>query len=247
MESENQKPKTLSPKQKGFLYFYKSHQWLYGRWQRFKRVLNTFSDSTLFYVLIYCIALFVIQKGLNLFQIAPSPGELQSLGFAIAGIIGASIAIIFSFSTFILQSTADLFSTQYLNKFIRDKKEKYIFWTLVILTVASFLIPIFLQYSVIEILLSILFVAFLLIYSLYKELRKRINPETTLTKIKDDAINQLEYANKELKKQAHIQNKIFEYENEKKDFSLAIQYKANQNWNVLPLENIKYLYEIGLR
>ncbi len=247
MENEKGKSNILSPKQKGFLYFYKAKQWLHSRWLRLKYALTIFSDSVLFYVLIFCIALFFIQKGLNLFEITPSSEDLRGLGFAIAGIIGASIAIIFSFSTFILQSTADLFSTQYLNKFIQDKKEKYIFWTLVILTVASFLTPIFVQYSVIEILLSILFSAFLLIYSLYKELRKRINPETTLAKIRNDAIRQLEYASKEMKKQAHIQNKIFKYEGENKNLSLAIQYKSNQNWNVIPLENVKYLYEIGLR
>ena len=247
MEKETGKPNTLSLKQKSFLYYFKSQQWLRGHWMRFKRRVTDFSDSTLFYILIFCIALFLIQKGLDIFQITPSPEELQGFGFASAGIIGASIAIIFSFSTFILQSTADLFSTQYLNKFIQDRKEKFIFWSLVILTVASFLVPIFIQYSIIEILLSILFVAFLLIYSLYKELRKRINPETTLTKIRDDAVRQLEYANKELKKQAHIQNKIFEYKEENKNLSLAIQYKSNPNWNVVPLENIKYLYEIGLR
>lgn len=247
MEKEIAKSNTLSLRQKSLLYYFKSQQWLRGHWMKFKRGLADFSDSTLFYILIFCIALFLIQKGLDIFRVTPSPGELQGFGFAGAGIIGASIAIIFSFSTFILQSTADLFSTQYLNKFIQDKKEKYIFWALVILTIASFLIPIFLQYSVIEILLSILFVAFLLIYSLYKELRKRINPETTLTKIRNDAVYQLEYVNKELKKQAHIQNKIFEYKEENKNLSLAIQYKSNPNWNVLPLENIKYLYEIGLR
>lgn len=247
MEKETKKSNTLSLRQKSLLYYFKSQQWLRGHWIRFKRVLADFSDSTLFYVLIFCIVLFSIQKGLDIFQITPSSEELRGFGFASAGIIGASIAIIFSFSTFILQSTADLFSTQYLNKFIQDKKEKYIFWTLVILTVASFLVPIFVQYYVIEILLSILFLAFLLIYSLYKELRKRINPETTLTKIRDDAVRQLEYADKELKKQAHIQNKIFEYEEESENLSLAIQYKSNPNWNVLPLENVKYLYEIGLR
>lgn len=247
MEKESEKSNTLSLKQKSLLYYFKSQQWLRGHWIRFKRELAIFSDSTLFYILIFCIALFSIQKGLDIFKITPSPEELQGFGFASAGIIGASIAIIFSFSTFILQSTADLFSTQYLNKFIQDKKEKYIFWTLVALTVASFLVPIFFQNSVIEILLSILFLAFLLIYSLYKELRKRINPETTLGKIKEDAVDQLEYANRELKKQSYIQNKIFQYKEESKNLSLAIQYKSNQNWNVVPLENVKYLYEIGLR
>ena len=247
MDKKTEKSNDLSLKQKCLLYFYKSRQWMYNHWLKIRSTLNIFIDSTLFYILVFSIALFFVQKGLGFFEIAPSSEDLRGLGFAIAGIIGASIAIIFSFSTFILQSTADLFSTQYLNKFIQDKKERYIFWTLVILTIASFLVPIFIQYSVIEILLSILFVAFLLIYSLYKELRKRINPETTLTKIRDDAVRQLEYANKELKKQAHIQNKIFEYEKESKNLSLAIQYKSNPNWNVLPLENIKYLYEIGLR
>ena len=247
MDKKTEKSNDLSLKQKCLLYFYKSKQWMYNHWLKIRSTLNIFIDSTLFYILVFSIALFFVQKGLGFFEIAPSSEDLRGLGFAIAGIIGASIAIIFSFSTFILQSTADLFSTQYLNKFIQDKKERYIFWTLVILTIASFLVPIFIQYSVIEILLSILFVAFLLIYSLYKELRKRINPETTLTKIRDDAVRQLEYANKELKKQAHIQNKIFEYEKESKNLSLAIQYKSNPNWNVLPLENIKYLYEIGLR
>jgi hypothetical protein len=238
---------TFSFKQKCLLYYYTSQQWLRGHWMRFKRGVTDFSDSTLFYILIFCTALFLIQKGLDIFQITPSPEELQGFGFACAGIIGASIAIIFSFSTFILQSTADLFSTQYLNKFIQDRKEKYIFWALVILTVASFLVPVFVQYSVIEILLLILFLAFLLIYYLYKELRKRINPVTTLAKIKNDAIRQLEYASKELKKEANIQNKIFKYEGENKNLSLAIQYRSNPNWNVLPLENVKYLYEIGLR
>ena len=110
------------------------------------------------------------------------------------------------------------FSTQYLIKFAKDKKEKYIFWSLVVLTVASFLTSIFFQYFVIEILFSILFINFLLIYSLYKELRKRINPETTLIKIKDDAIDWLEYVSKELKKRARIENKIFNMKMKSKIF-----------------------------
>lgn len=247
MEKEGEKTNTLSFKQKGLLYFFKSKQWLYNHWLKFKHTLVEFSDSIIFYTLIFSVALFLTQRGLIYLGINPAPEELRGLGFAIAGIIGASIAIIFSFSTFILQSTADLFSTQYLNKFIQDKKEKYIFWTLVVLTAVSFLVPIFLQDSVIEILLSILFIAFLLIYSIYKELRKRINPETTLTKIRNDAIKQLEYSHRVLNKHADIQNKIFEYKEANKGLSLAIQYKSNPGWNTVPLENIKYLYEIGLR
>lgn len=239
--------KKFTFKQKAFLYFYKSRQYVYNDWLITKERLIKFVDSFLFYLLIYSIFIFTLQKSLNWLNITISEDQLHNLGFTIAGIIGASIAIIFSFSTFILQSTADLFSTQYLHKFIQDKKEKYFFWILVALTVLSFLTPVFLKFSVLEILLTILFIAFYLIYSLYKELRTRISPDATLTKIRNDAVKRLSKINKELKKHAYIQDKIFEYEKESKNLSLAIQYKSNPNWNVLPLENVKYLYEIGLR
>ncbi len=247
MNKEIVNKKEFTLKQKIFLYFYKSEQYIYNDWLRTKADINKLSDSFLFYLFIFSILLFLFQKALIFFNIYISEDHLYNLAFSVAGIIGASIAIMFSFSTFILQSTADLFSTQYLNKFIQDKKEKVFFWMLVILTVLAFLTPVFIKYSVLEILAVILFIAFYLIYALYKELRQRINPETTLGKIRNDALLQLKKVNKELKKHAHIQNKIFEYNDESKSLSVAIQYKSNPNWNVLILENVKYLYEIGLR
>ncbi len=247
MKSEVKNDKKFTPKQKVILYLYKTRQYFYKDWLKTESDLVKFADSFLFYALIFSILLFLFQRGLMSLNISVSEDHLYSFAFAVAGIIGASIAIIFSFSTFILQSTADLFSTQYLNQFIQDKKEKYFFWLLVTLTILSFLTPIFVQCSVLEILATILFFAFYIIYSLYKELRTRINPETTLTKIKNDAIKRLNKVNKELKKHAKIQNKIFEYENERKNLSLAVLYKSNSNWNLFILEDIKYLYEIGLR
>lgn len=247
METKPNHLKDLSFKQKFFLFFYKSNQFIYRDWLSFKQRLSRLNDSFLLITLLFCIGLFFVQRILNCSNIIISQEQLSSLGFAVAGIIGASIAIMFSFSTFILQSTADLFSTQYLNKFIQDKKEKFIFWTLVLLTMVSFLTPLLISVSVIEILLSILFLAFLLIYSLYKELRKRINPETTLSKIRNDALYKIKRANKELVKHANIQNKIFEYDENSKALSIAIQYKSKPNWNTLILEDVKYLYEIGLR
>lgn len=245
IENENHKKFTL--KQKVFLYFYKSKQYLNYKWHLAKEKIKRFIDSFYFFLIFFGVFVFLLHRVFLWLNITVSDDNLHSLALAVAGIIGASIAIVFSFSTFILQSTADLFSTQYLNKFIQDVKEKVFFWLLVFLTIAAFFTPIFLKTYVLEVLITILFIAFYLIYNLYKELRKRINPETTLAKIRNDAINQLTKVNKELKKHAHIQNKIFEYKDENKDLSLAIQYKSNHNWNVLPLENIKYLYEIGLR
>jgi integrase len=72
----------------------------------------------------------------------------------------------------------------------------------VFLTLLSLLIPVFIKKYALEILVIILFLAFYLIYNLYKELRKRIDPETTLIKIRKDAIGQLKRVNKEFKGEA---------------------------------------------
>ncbi|MDZ7798671.1 MAG: hypothetical protein U5L76_03580 [Patescibacteria group bacterium] len=247
MATDNKNKKEPTLKQKILLYFYKSKQYLNYKWHIIKGKVKRFVDSFYFYLIPFGASLFFLHRVLLWLNITVSSDNVHSLAFAVAGIIGASIAIVFSFSTFILQSTADLFSTQYLNKFIQDVKEKVFFWLLVFLTITAFFTPIFLKNYVLEVLLGILFVAFYLIYNLYKELRKRINPETTLTKIRNNAINHLEKVNKEFKKHAYIQNKIFEYEKENKDFSLDVQYKSNPNWHLIVSENVKYLYEIGLR
>ncbi len=252
MEKDSIDKKEFTLKQKAFLFFYKTQQYFYGKWFYIKEKIKKFIDSFFFYFLFFGVFVFFLHKVLTYFNITISESSLSednlySFAFATAGIIGASIAIIFSFSTFILQSTADLFSTRYLKKFIEDPKESIFFWLLVLLTIASFFAPVFLKKYVLEMLVIFLFIAFYLIYTLYKGSRKRIDPETTLTKIKTDAIKQLEKVNKELKKHAHIQNKIFEHEKENKDFSLDVQYKINSNWHSKVLTNIGYLYEIGLR
>jgi len=247
MTMDNKEKKELTLKQRSSLYFHKSKQYFKNQWYIAKKKIKKFLDSFYFYLIIFLFFLFFLHKALLISDITITEDSLRSLAFAVASIIGASIAIVFLFSTLILQSTADLFSTQYLNKFIQDVKEKVFFWLLVFLTIASFFTPIFLKNYILEILIGILFISFYLIYSLYKELRKRINPETTLTKIRNDATGQLEKVNKELKKLMHIQNKIFEYEKENNEFSLDVYYKAIPNWDVVVLEDVKYLFEIGLR
>ena len=259
MNETEKKEKKLTLKQRFLLFFYRLKQFIHNKLSFYRYKLLKFTDSFRFYLIIIS----VFSYGLSYFLVYINPiiskDHFYNLGFATAGIIGASIAIIFSFSTFILQSTADLFSTQYLNKFIENKKEKIFFWLLVLLTIISFLIPFFSRYKIekessylanpwfLSFLIFILLLAFYLIYALYKELRERTNPETTLSIIKEDAINQLKLVNQKLLKQAKIQNNIFQYEGENKDYCLDIQYKSNQNRKSIILEDIKYLYEIGLR
>lgn len=116
-----QETKKFSLKQRGLLYLFKSKQFLYGYWFSWRKTLLWFADSNYFYFLVFSLVLVSVRQCLLVFETVLTPEDLRGLGFAIAGIIGASIAIIFSFSTFILQSTTELFSTQYLNKFIQDR------------------------------------------------------------------------------------------------------------------------------
>lgn len=247
MEEKQTENKEFSLEQRFLLRTYRLQQLARAWFLKKKKLAVGTLDTFYFQAFVFTVLLCGTHYLLELYNLHFTADQLVSVGLAVAGVIGASIAIVFSFSTFILQSTADLFSTQYLNKFIQDKNEKYIFWSLVTLTFASVVVPVFGFKDTLEILLGILFLAFLQIYSLYKQLRQRINPETTLTKIKDDAFYQLRYVRRELEKQAKIQNKIYKEEEREEKLTLAIQYKAYPQWSSTTLENVKYLYEIGLR
>ena len=142
---DNKEKKKLTLKQRSWLYFHKSKQYFNNQWYIAKKKIKNFIDSFYFYLIIFIFFLFFIHKVLLFSDVTITEDSLRSLAFAVASIIGASIAIVFLFSTLILQSTADLFSTQYLNKFIQDVKEKVFFWLLVFLTIASFFTPIFLK------------------------------------------------------------------------------------------------------
>ena len=146
MEIGNKNKKEFTPKQKFFLYFYKSKQYLINKWHIAKGKFRNFADSFYFYLIVFAIFVFLLHKSLIYFNLTISKDILSNLAFATAGIVGASIAIIFSFSTFILQSTADLFSTQYLKRFIESPKEKIFFWLLVFLTITSAFTPVFFKH-----------------------------------------------------------------------------------------------------
>lgn len=157
MELNDKKELTL--KQKVLLYHYKSQQDFYSKWFYIKEKIKKFVDSFFLYFISFGVFLFLLHKvltGLNLTEDSLTEDRLYDFAFATAGIIGASIAIIFSFSTFILQSTADLFSTGYLKKFIKDPKEVFFFWLLVFLTIASFFTPILLKKYALEVLAAFL-------------------------------------------------------------------------------------------
>lgn len=78
-------------------------------------------------------------------------------------------------------------------------------------------------------------------------MRMRMNPETTLKIIKDDAMKQLSIIHKKFRKTSNAQNCIFQYDPEQQKKLLEVQYKNSPKRNSEVLSNVKYLYEIGLR
>ncbi len=127
METNDKDEKIFTLKQKALLYFYKLQQYFYKKWFYVKEKLIKFIDSLFFYFVFLGVLVFLLNKMSIYFNLNIPEDALYNFAFTTAGIIGASIAIIFSFSTFILQSTADLFSTRYLKKFIEDPKKVFSF------------------------------------------------------------------------------------------------------------------------
>lgn len=101
---EKDDKKEFSLKQKKFLYFFKSKQYLRNKWLIVKRKIKSLIDPFPLYFIFFGVFLFFLHKILIYLNLTISEDNLNSFAFATAGIIGASIAIIFSFSTFILQS-----------------------------------------------------------------------------------------------------------------------------------------------
>lgn len=220
-----------------------------------KYLRNKFFNSWIFHVLLFillAILSFYVAIILKSMEIAISADALSELAASIGSVIGGSVAIVFTLSTFILQSTADLFSTQYLHKFIDNKKEKKVFFVLVIFSITSFFISFVADsgvshYHLFALLLLMSSYSFYLIFVLYKELRGMISPETTLVKITEKAILELQEIKKSFYRSARLQGFIYDYDEEQRSFLIDTQYRLFPIWKDKMLVYIKQLYEISLR
>jgi hypothetical protein len=216
---------------------------------------NNFFRSPLFRICIYVLLATIAFLGghlLNKIGFTISADALSSLADSIGSVIGGSVAIVFTISTFILQNTSELFSTQYLNKFIENKSERRVFFALVLLSVSSFLVPFISSFDgtyqyIFTLLIFSVLCSFFLIYILYIDLRRMINPETTLIKIRNKAIIELRKIKKSFSRSSKLQAFINSYDDEQKEMLMETQYKLYPAWKDTMLIYVKQLYEISLR
>lgn len=237
--------------------------YLYNSLLRIKKINNGASqylENQLFNSPFFRICVYIFLAFLSFFVayffekagVIISADALSGLAASIGSVIGGSIAIVFTLSTFILESTSDLFSTQYLNKFIENKSEKRVFLVLVLFSVLSFIISFISGSGVAHqyLLTTLIFIvscSFYLIYILYRDLRRMINPETTLIKIKNSAISELQKIKKSFSLSVRLQGFIYSYDDEQKSLLMDTQYRLYPVWKENMLIYIKQLYEISLR
>jgi len=187
-------------------YSYKLTLWLYlGRYRRLERFI--FRDH-FDIVLRSGFVLLGLVSGLLIFffgDIAFTQEVLSNYLVAIGAMSGGAIAIVFTISIFMLQSAADLYSSQYFEVYIHDWKEKVIYFLVIIITILFFggglyvggmeaekFIPKDISAIIVIVSLFLVGIVFALIDWQYKTVRQKINPAKALSFLEKQAIKFLD-------------------------------------------------------
>ena len=120
---------------KYIIYTFRIKCWLYlNRWRWFRSLLKKHFGviRRVLFLLTSLLIAYLINKygGVNFSQ-----ETLSNYLVAIGAMTGGIIAIVFTISIFLLQNTADLYSSQYLEVYIHDWKEKFIYFIIVLITI----------------------------------------------------------------------------------------------------------------
>lgn len=188
-----QKAKKLTEKTVNFIiYRYRLASWklLVVNKTRFTRFFNRHFGSlrrVTFVVAALIVGLLINFYGGNNF----TPDLLSNYLVVVGAMTGGTIAIVFTISIFLLQSTTDLFASQYLEEYVHDWKEKFVYFVVTLTTIfllgASLFVgsfakssPSFLTQPIFHaaVLLSLFLIglAFALIDWQYKVVREKLNP-----------------------------------------------------------------------
>ncbi len=123
---------------KYLVYSFKLTLWLYlARWRRLVAFFKNNFD--IFLRLSFLVLGLGIGILLNIFGGSSFTQDiLSNYLVAVGAMSGGAIAIVFTISIFMLQSAADLYSSQYLEVYIHDWKEKIIYLLVIIITILFF-------------------------------------------------------------------------------------------------------------
>lgn len=183
---------------KYFVYSYKLTVWLYtGRIRRLFSFLE--KHSGLIRRSSFILAGLVIGLAVNHFSgVGFTQDILSNYFIALGAMIGGTIAIVFTISIFLIQSSAELYSSQYFEVFIHDWKEKFVYFVVIVIALMFFgaglytggLTAISYNVSTYSVLLSLMFVGtvFALIDWQYKNVRQKLNPAQAIVFLENEGI-----------------------------------------------------------
>jgi hypothetical protein len=127
-----------------------------------------------------------------------SSDTLSNYLVAIGAMTGGTIAIVFTISIFLLQNASDLYSSQYFEVYIHDWKEKFVYYSVIVITIALLGGGLYVggldkisdrvSSSIILISLTLVGVVFALIDWQYKNVRQKLNPSNAITFLESEGI-----------------------------------------------------------
>lgn len=195
-------------------YSYKLTVWLYRA--RLRKV-HSFWRLHFDVFLRASFILFALGVGLVLYIFGGSAFTQDILSnylVAVGAMAGGAIAIVFTISIFLLQSAADLYSSQYFEVYIHDWREKIVYVLVILITLLFFgtglyvgglnTIPETVSSYIVWISLVLIGIIFALIDWQYKTVRQKINPTKAISFLEIQGIKFLDKVHKDAQRIADI-------------------------------------------
>ena len=195
-------------------YSYKFTKWLYIiRWRKFSSFLEKhFGLIRRISFLIAGLGIGLIVNhfgGLNFTQ-----DILSNYLIALGAMTGGTIAIVFTISIFLIQSAAELYSSQYFEIYIHDWKEKIVYFVVILITLVFFggglyvgsLITISSVVSSVIVISSLVMtgIVFALIDWQYKNVRQKLNPSQAIAFLEKEGVRFLNKLQSDAEKLADL-------------------------------------------
>ena len=117
-------------------YSYKLTLWLYlNRWRRLIAFLKKHFDliRQASFVAVAVVAGYLVY---HFGGTAFTQDILSNYLVAAGAMTGGTIAIVFTISIFLLQNASDLYSSQYFEVYIHDWREKFVYYSVILITIA---------------------------------------------------------------------------------------------------------------
>tara|TARA_B100000745_G_scaffold255578_1_gene178224 strand:- start:2159 stop:4612 length:2454 start_codon:yes stop_codon:yes gene_type:complete len=239
-----------------FIYYRKLYAWkltlsIRGKVHKAKSYFGVF--RWIIFVVIGSLLGFLVVK---LEAISFTQDVLSGYLFSIGAMTGGTIAIVFTISIFLLQNTANLYSSQYLEVYVHDWKEKIVYFLVIIITLLFLATGLYVGGSeilsdvvietIVAVSLVLVGVVFALIDWQYKNVRDKTNPTKAIFFLERQGRKFLKKAHRDAEKLAdviHAGDK-----SRSKDEALATAYNQFLQPYITNLDRqLENLFEISMK